>query len=51
MKEVLFLSLIHISTPTLSIEETYDKFIISGNEEKKEVALVFPIIIQQIQNK
>ena len=31
------------TTPTLSIEETYDKFIISGNEEKKEVALVFPI--------
>ena len=29
--------------PSLSIEDTYDKFVISGNEEKKEVALVFPI--------
>lgn len=31
------------TTPTLSLKETYDKFIISGNEEKKEVALVFPV--------
>lgn len=31
------------TSPTISIEDTYDKFIISGNEEKKEIALVFPI--------
>lgn len=29
--------------PTISIEDTYDKFIISGNKVKKEVALVFPV--------
>lgn len=29
--------------PTISIEDTYDKFIISGNETKKEVAFIFPI--------
>lgn len=30
-------------TPTVSIEDTYDKFIESGNEEKKQVALVFQV--------
>ncbi len=29
--------------PTISIEDTYDKFIVSGNEEKKSVALVFKV--------
>ena len=29
--------------PTISIEDTYDKYINSGNEVKKEVALVFKI--------
>lgn len=31
------------TTPTISIEDTYDKYVISGNEEKKAVALVFTI--------
>lgn len=29
--------------PTISIEDYYDKYIISGNPEKKSVALVFPV--------
>lgn len=29
--------------PTVSIENTYDKYVISGNEEKKSVALVFKV--------
>ena len=29
--------------PTLSIDDVYDKFIISGNEEKKSVSLVFKV--------
>lgn len=29
--------------PAISIENTYDKFITSGNSSKKEVALVFPV--------
>lgn len=29
--------------PTVSIEEVYDKYVVSGNQEKKEVALVFKI--------
>lgn len=29
--------------PTVSIEDTYDKYVISGNEEKKSVAFVFKI--------
>lgn len=29
--------------PTVSIEDTYDKYIISGNEEKKAVAFVFKV--------
>ena len=28
--------------PTISIEDNYDKFVISGNDDKKEVALVIP---------
>ncbi len=31
------------TTPAISIEDTYDKFVISGNEEKRQVSLVFPI--------
>lgn len=31
------------TTPVISIEDTYDKFVISGNEEKRQVSLVFPI--------
>ncbi len=31
------------TTPAISIEGTYDKFVISGNEEKKQVSLIFPI--------
>lgn len=31
------------TTPTISIEGTYDKFVISGNEEKKQVSLIFPV--------
>lgn len=30
-------------SPTVSIDNTYDKFIISGNEEKKEVVLIFKV--------
>lgn len=29
--------------PTVSVDDIYDKFIISGNEEKKSVALVFKV--------
>lgn len=29
-------------SPTVSLDDTYDKFVISGNNDKKEVALVFP---------
>lgn len=29
--------------PIISIEDRYDKFIVSGNQLKKEVALVFPV--------
>lgn len=29
--------------PQISIENTYDKFIVGGNEEKRAVSLVFPI--------
>lgn len=29
--------------PTVSIENTYDKYVVSGNEEKKSVALVFKV--------
>ena len=29
--------------PTLSIDDVYDKFIISGNEEKKSISLVFKV--------
>lgn len=31
------------TTPNISIEDTYDKFVIGGNEENREVALLFPI--------
>ena len=31
------------TTPTVSIEDTYDKFVIGGNEENREVALLFSI--------
>lgn len=31
------------TTPTVSIEDTYDKFITSGNEEKKQVSIIFPV--------
>ena len=31
------------TTPAISIEDTYDKYVIGGNDSKKEVALVFPI--------
>jgi len=29
--------------PTVSIEDNYDKYVISGNEEKKEVSIVFKV--------
>ena len=31
------------TTPSISIEDTYDKFVTGGNEEKRAVSLVFPI--------
>ena len=31
------------TTPTVSIEDTYDKFVIGGNEEKKAVTLTFKV--------
>lgn len=37
------LTIFEETRPTISIEDMYDKFIISGNEEKKEVSLVFPV--------
>lgn len=38
------------TTPSVSIEDTYDKYVISGNEEKKAVALVFPITKENSPN-
>ena len=37
--------------PTISIEDNYDKYIISGNKEKREVSLVFKVLKDTDINK
>ena len=39
------------TSPTVSIENNYDKFIISGNEEKKAVTLVFAVTQESNPNE